>query len=61
MQQTLLLLAYLYANRSGTTLLLDEPDAHLEFCVKNRFINESLRRRIPDSHKSLPQVIRKFY
>ena len=30
MQQTLLLLAYLYANRSGTTLLLDEPDAHLE-------------------------------
>ena len=22
--------AYLYANRSGTTLLLDEPDAHLE-------------------------------
>lgn len=29
MQQTLLLLAYLYAN-PGTILLLDEPDAHLE-------------------------------
>lgn len=29
LQQTLLLLAHLYANR-GTVLLLDEPDAHLE-------------------------------
>lgn len=29
LQQTLLLLAYLYANR-GAVLLLDEPDAHLE-------------------------------
>jgi AAA ATPase domain/AAA domain, putative AbiEii toxin, Type IV TA system len=29
LQQTLLLLAYLYANRN-TVLLLDEPDAHLE-------------------------------
>ncbi len=29
LQQTLLLLAYLHAN-PGTTLLLDEPDAHLE-------------------------------
>ena len=29
LQQTLLLLAYLYRN-PGTTLLLDEPDAHLE-------------------------------
>lgn len=29
LQQTLLLLAYMYAN-SGTVLLLDEPDAHLE-------------------------------
>lgn len=29
LQQTLLLLAHLYAN-SGTVLLLDEPDAHLE-------------------------------
>ena len=29
LQQTLLLLAHLYANR-GTILLLDEPDAHLE-------------------------------
>lgn len=29
LQQTLLLLAYLYANR-GATVLLDEPDAHLE-------------------------------
>ncbi len=30
LQQTLLLLAYMYAN-PGATLLLDEPDAHLEF------------------------------
>ena len=29
LQQTLLILAYLYAN-PGATLLLDEPDAHLE-------------------------------
>ena len=29
LQQTLLLLAYMYANR-GSVLLLDEPDAHLE-------------------------------
>ena len=29
LQQTLLLLAYMYANR-GAVLLLDEPDAHLE-------------------------------
>ena len=29
LQQTLLLLAYMYAN-PGTVLLLDEPDAHLE-------------------------------
>ena len=29
LQQTLLLLAHLYAN-PGTVLLLDEPDAHLE-------------------------------
>jgi ABC-type nitrate/sulfonate/bicarbonate transport system ATPase subunit len=30
MQQTLLLLAFLYSNR-GAVLLIDEPDAHLEF------------------------------
>jgi hypothetical protein len=30
MQQTLLLLAFLYSNR-GAVLLVDEPDAHLEF------------------------------
>jgi ABC-type cobalamin/Fe3+-siderophores transport system ATPase subunit len=29
LQQTLLLLSYIYSNR-GTTILLDEPDAHLE-------------------------------
>lgn len=29
LQQTMLILAYMYANR-GATLLLDEPDAHLE-------------------------------
>ena len=30
MQQTLLLLAYIYDNPKGTVFLLDEPDAHLE-------------------------------
>lgn len=35
LQQTLLLLAYLYANR-GSTLLLDEPDAHLEVLRQRR-------------------------
>lgn len=31
LQQTLLLLAWLYRSRPGSVLLLDEPDAHLEF------------------------------
>ena len=30
LQQTLLILGYMYANEPGTVLLLDEPDAHLE-------------------------------
>jgi energy-coupling factor transporter ATP-binding protein EcfA2 len=38
LQQTLLLLAYIYAN-PGAVLLLDEPDAHLEF-LRQRQIYE---------------------
>ena len=41
LQQTLLLLAYLYAN-PGATLLLDEPDAHLEV-LRQRQIYHLLR------------------
>jgi len=40
LQQTLLLLAHLYAN-PGTVLLLDEPDAHLEI-LRQREIYETL-------------------
>ena len=40
MQQTLLLLAHLYAN-SGSVLLLDEPDAHLEI-LRQRQIYSAL-------------------
>jgi len=46
-QQTLLLLAYLYAN-PDTTVLLDEPDAHLEILRQRqiyRMINETARRQ----------------
>jgi len=45
MQQTLLLLAHLYAN-PGSTLLLDEPDAHLEILRQRQIyslITESAR------------------
>ena len=40
LQQTLLLLAYMYAN-PGTVLLLDEPDAHLEI-LRQRHIYQLL-------------------
>lgn len=46
-QQTLLLLAYLYAN-PNTTVLLDEPDAHLEILRQRQIyqmINEVARRQ----------------
>lgn len=38
MQQTLLLFAYLYSN-PGTTILLDEPDAHLEVLRQRQIYN----------------------
>ncbi len=41
-QQTLLILAYLYSHR-GSVLLIDEPDAHLEF-LRQRQIHVLLRR-----------------
>ena len=46
MQQTLLLLAHIYAN-PGSTLLLDEPDAHLEILRQRQIyalITETARR-----------------
>lgn len=46
-QQTLLLLAYLYAN-PNTTVLLDEPDAHLEILRQRQIyqmINEVARKQ----------------
>lgn len=46
-QQTLLLLAFIYAN-PDTTLLLDEPDAHLEILRQRqiyRMINEAANRQ----------------
>jgi len=46
LQQTLLLLAYLHAN-PGAVLLLDEPDAHLEF-LRQRQIYETLSRTAAD-------------
>ena len=42
MQQVMLLLAFLYANKSGAVLLLDEPDAHLEI-LRQREIYAVLR------------------
>ena len=39
LQQTLLLLAYMYAN-PGATLLLDEPDAHLEILRQRQIYHE---------------------
>lgn len=49
LQQTLLLLAHLYAN-PGTVLLLDEPDAHLEI-LRQRQIYQ-LISRVADSQNS---------
>lgn len=42
LQQTLLLLAHLYANR-GAVLLLDEPDAHLEILRQRQTYNLLIR------------------
>src|SRR5208282_4395234 len=42
LQQTLLLLAHLYAN-PGSTLLLDDPDAHLEFLRQRQTYNLLIR------------------
>ena len=47
LQQTLLLLAYLYAN-AGSVLLLDEPDAHLEILRQRQIyhlLTEAARER----------------
>ncbi|GAB2583594.1 ATP-dependent nuclease [Spirosoma areae] len=58
-QQTLLLLAYMYAH-PGTTLLLDEPDAHLEvirqreaFQLINTVANETQSQLIIASHSEV--------
>ena len=48
MQQTLLLLAYIYDNPKGKVLLLDEPDAHLEMFRQRQIydrINEVAEQR----------------
>ena len=52
LQQTLLILAYLYA-RPGAVLLLDEPDAHLEVLRQRELY--ALISRLADAHGS--QVI----
>jgi len=58
-QQTLLLLAYMYAH-PGTTLLLDEPDAHLEvirqreaFQLINTVANDTRSQLIIASHSEV--------
>ncbi len=58
-QQTLLLLAYMYAH-PGTTLLLDEPDAHLEvirqreaFQLINSVANDTQSQLIIASHSEV--------
>lgn len=58
-QQTLLLLAYMYA-QPGTTLLLDEPDAHLEvirqreaFQLINTVANETQSQLLIASHSEV--------
>ncbi len=52
LQQTLLLLAYMYAN-PGTVLLLDEPDAHLEILRQRQ-----IYRLLTDvAHTSASQII----
>lgn len=53
MQQVLLLLAYLYDNESGTVLLLDEPDAHLEI-IRQREIYDLL---VDEGGKRQAQII----
>ncbi len=48
MQQTLLLLAYIYSNPKGKVFLLDEPDAHLEIFRQRQIydrINEVAEQR----------------
>ena len=48
MQQTLLLLAYIYDNPKGKVFLLDEPDAHLEIFRQRQIydrINEVAKQR----------------
>lgn len=59
LQQTLLILAYLYAN-PGATLLLDEPDAHLEilrqrqiYRIINDVASESGSQIIAASHSEV--------
>ena len=47
MQQVMLLLAFLYANKPGAVLLLDEPDAHLEI-LRQREIYAVLRETADD-------------
>ena len=49
LQQTLLLLAYMYAN-PGAVLLLDEPDAHLEI-LRQRQIYQMMTR-VADEHSA---------
>ena len=59
LQQTLLLLAYMYAN-PGAVLLLDEPDAHLEILRQRQIYrlltdmaNESGSQIIAASHSEV--------
>ena len=52
LQQTLLILAYMYAN-SGAVLLLDEPDAHLEI-LRQRQIYQLITE---EARKSNSQII----
>ena len=59
LHQTLLLLAYLYANPQ-TVLLLDEPDAHLEV-LRQRQIYQLLtelaeRRVLRSSQPAIPRL-----
>ena len=51
LQQTLLLLAYIYAN-PGAVLLLDEPDAHLEI-LRQRQIYRLLTEAAAESHSQI--------
>ena len=51
LQQTLLILAYMYAN-PGAVLLLDEPDAHLEI-LRQRQIYGLLTEAAAESHSQI--------